>query len=167
MALLCFLPIVICPDWIESDSLNGSVGVMCPSVIILFSYMNTFLPAPPGPWVNSLFILDPKILKIGASWYVSVFCSFCCCFSVTKSCLTLCNPGLQRAKLPCPSPSPRVGSDSCPLSLLTMSSSAALFSFQSFSAWGSFQWLSSSHQVAKVLELQLQSFQWIFRVDFL
>ena len=34
---------------------------------------------------------------------------------------------------------------------------------------GLFQWLSSSHQVAKVLELQLQqqSFQWIFRTDFL
>ena len=32
-----------------------------------------------------------------------------------------------------------------------------------------FQWVSSLHQVAKVLELQLlpQSFQWIFRVDFL
>ena len=32
-----------------------------------------------------------------------------------------------------------------------------------------FQWVSSSHQVAKVLELQLQhhSFQWIFRIDFL
>ena len=34
---------------------------------------------------------------------------------------------------------------------------------------GHFQWVSSSHQVAKVLELQLQyqSFQWIFRTDFL
>ena len=29
-----------------------------------------------------------------------------------------------------------------------------------------FQWVGSLHQVAKVLELQLQSFQWIFRVDF-
>ena len=31
------------------------------------------------------------------------------------------------------------------------------------------QWVDSSHQVAKVLELQLQlqSFQWIFRVDFI
>ena len=28
-----------------------------------------------------------------------------------------------------------------------------------------FQWFSSSHQVAIILELQLQSFQWIFRVD--
>ena len=34
---------------------------------------------------------------------------------------------------------------------------------------GLFQWVSYSHQVAKVLEFQLQhqSFQWIFRVDFL
>ena len=33
---------------------------------------------------------------------------------------------------------------------------------------GLFQWVSSSHQVAKVLELQLQhqSFQWIIRTDF-
>ena len=34
---------------------------------------------------------------------------------------------------------------------------------------GLFKWVSSSHQVAKVLKLQLQyqSFQWIFRTDFL
>ena len=35
--------------------------------------------------------------------------------------------------------------------------------------WGLFKWVSSSHQVAKVVEFQLQhqSFQWIFRTDFL
>ena len=35
--------------------------------------------------------------------------------------------------------------------------------------WGLFQWVSSSHQVARVIELQLQhqSFKWMFRVDFL
>ena len=34
---------------------------------------------------------------------------------------------------------------------------------------GPFQWVGSSHQAARVLEVQLQhqSFQWIFRVDFL
>ena len=39
----------------------------------------------------------------------------------------------------------------------------------SFPASGFFQWVSSSHQMAKVLEFQLQhqSFQWIFRTDFL
>ena len=38
-----------------------------------------------------------------------------------------------------------------------------------FEQQGLFQWVSSLHQVAKVLEFQLQhqSFQWIFRVDFL
>ena len=34
---------------------------------------------------------------------------------------------------------------------------------------GFFKWVNSSHQVAKVLEFQLQyqSFQWMFRIDFL
>ena len=32
---------------------------------------------------------------------------------------------------------------------------------------GLFQWVGSSHQVAKVLEFQHKSFQWIFRTDFL
>ena len=32
---------------------------------------------------------------------------------------------------------------------------------------GLFQWVGSSHQVAEVLELWCQSFQWLFRVDIL
>ena len=41
--------------------------------------------------------------------------------------------------------------------------------FNLFQHQGLFQWAGSSHQVAKGLELQLQhqSFQWIFRIDFL
>ena len=53
--------------------------------------------------------------------------------------------------------------------LLTISSSIASISscLQSFPA-SVFQWVSSSHQVAKALKLQVQcqSFQWIFRVYF-
>ena len=72
--------------------------------------------------------------------------------SVTQSCLTLCGPyGLQHARLPCPSPSPRVCSNSCPLSRWchpTISSSVTLFSscHPSFSASGSFPipWLLAS-----------------------
>ena len=43
------------------------------------------------------------------------------------------------------------------------------FAVNLFQHQGLFQWVSYSHQVAKVLELQLQhqSFQWIFRTDFL
>ena len=147
--------------------------------------------------------------------------------------------GLQHSRLPCPSPTPRAYSNSCPSSQWchpTISSSVIPFfsHLQSFSAsvqfssvsqssltlcspmdcstpglpvhhqlpeftqthahWvsdaiqpshplsslsspafnlsqhqGLFKWVSSSHQVAKVLEFQLQhqSFQWIFRTDFL
>ena len=39
-----------------------------------------------------------------------------CCCSAPKSCLTLQLHGLQPAKLSCPSPSPRVCSNPCPLS---------------------------------------------------
>ena len=53
----------------------------------------------------------------------------------------------------------------CPSSSVTPFSSCPQF----FQHQGLFQWVSSSHQVAKVPELQLQhqSFQWIFKVDFL
>ena len=82
--------------------------------------------------------------------------------------------GLQRTSLPCPSPSPRACSNPCPLSQWchpTVSSSVLPFSsyLQSILASGLFQWVGSSYQVAKVLELQPQhqSFPWMFRVDFL
>ena len=43
-----------------------------------------------------------------------------------------------------------------------------LFLPSTFPSTSLFQWVSSSHQVAKVLKFQLQhqSFQWIFRTDF-
>ena len=40
---------------------------------------------------------------------------YCCCYSVAKSCATLRPHGLQHARLPGPSPSPRVCSNSCPI----------------------------------------------------
>ena len=58
-------------------------------------------------------------------------CTGGCC-SVAKLCLTLQPCGLQHTRLPCPPLSPRVCSNSCPLSqwcYLSISSSAAPFSF--------------------------------------
>ena len=82
--------------------------------------------------------------------------------------------GLQHTRLPCPSPLLQLAQthvhqvgdatqSSCPL----LSRSPPTFNLSQF--LGLFQGVSSSHQVAKVLELQLQhqSFQWIFRIDFL
>ena len=63
--------------------------------------------------------------------------------SVAQLCLTLQPHGLQHPRPPCPSPTPRVCSNSCPLSWWcnpTISSSVVPFSFslQSFPASGSF-----------------------------
>ena len=80
---------------------------------------------------------------------------------------------LQQASLPCPSTSPGVCSNSCPLSqwcYSTISSSVALFSlaFNFSQLQGLFPMSQLFVSVVRVLELQLQhqSFQWIFGVDF-
>ena len=82
--------------------------------------------------------------------------------------------GLQHARPPCPSPTPGVYSNSCPLSqwchpTIHPLSSPSPPAFNLSQYQGLFKWVSSSHQVAQVLELQLQhqSFQWTFRTDFL
>ena len=102
--------------------------------------------------------------------------------SVTQSCLTLCDP-MNRSTpgLPVHHQLPEstqthihcVGDAIQPSHPLLSPSSPALNLSQH---QGLFQWVSSSHQVAKVLEFQLQhqSFQWInqsglisFRMDWL
>ena len=95
--------------------------------------------------------------------------------SVTQSCPTLCDP------MACSTPGFPVHHQ---LSELTQThvhrigdaiqpshplSSPSPPNFNLSQHQGLFKWVSSSHQVAKVLEFQLQhqSFQWIFRTDFL
>ena len=91
--------------------------------------------------------------------------------SVQFSCSVMSNSlwphGLQHARPPCPSPTPRVYSNSCPLSWWwhsTISSSVVPFSsrLQSFPASGSFpksQLFTSGGQILE-FHLQHQSFQW-------
>ena len=82
--------------------------------------------------------------------------------------------GLKHTRLPCLSLSPRVCSNLCPLSQWchpTISSSvASFFSYpQSLPASGSFpmsRLFTSGNQILE-LQFQHQSFQWIFRIDFL
>ena len=48
--------------------------------------------------------------------YLASYIYICCCCTLAQLCPTLCDPHrLQHARLPCPSPSPRVCSNSCPL----------------------------------------------------
>ena len=78
--------------------------------------------------------------------------------------------GLQNTRLLCLSPMPGVYPNLCPLSQWChpsiSSSSPPAFNLSQHQ--GLFQWVSSLHQVVKVLEFQLQhqSFQIIFRADF-
>ena len=115
-------------------------------------------------------------------WESSVFSICCalkaalksCCCSVTKPCLTVCDPmDCSTPGLPIPHHLlvfaqvhiHRVG-DAIQLSYpLSPSSPSALNLSQH---QGLFHWVDSSHLVAKVLEVRLQhqSFQWVFRVDF-
>ena len=130
-----------------------------------------------GPDVRwNLWLIKPmrSEIKIGE---VSRDCllSWVICCSVAQLCLTLCNP------LYCSPPGflvlhyllefaekhvHWVGDAIQPSHPLSSPSPPA---FNLSQHQGLFQWVSSSHQVAKVLELQLhhQSFQWIFRIDFL
>ena len=89
-------------------------------------------------------------------FFLSAFC-LRCCFSVAKSCLTLRPHGLQHARLPCPSLSPRVCSNSCPLSwwryiIISSPITPSSFCLSLSQHHGLFQWVSFSHQVAHVLE---------------
>ena len=80
----------------------------------------------------------------------------------------------QHARPPCPSPTPRAYSNSCPLSQWchpAISSSVVPLSScpQSLPASESFQMSQFFTSGGQILEFQLQhqSFQWIFRIDFL
>ena len=79
----------------------------------------------------------------------------------------------KHARLPCPSATAGTHSNSSPSSqwchpTISYSVSPSPPAFNLSQNQGLFQWVSSSHQMAKILELQLQhqSFQWIFRTDF-
>ena len=114
-----------------------------------------------NPWMENHGYGEPTI-RLYMNFYMSEGLVPLCCFSATKLCLILKRPhGLQHTRLPCPSLSPGVCSNSRPLSwwrYRAISSFAAPFSFclQSFPYHGLSQWVSSSHQVVSVLELQLQ-----------
>ena len=97
---------------------------------------------------------------------------YSCCL-ITKSCLTLCDP-MEWSVLGFPvlhylpefaQTHVHWVSDAIPPSHPLSAPSPPALNLSQHQ--GLFQWVSSSHQVAKVLELQHQSFQWIFRVDFL
>ena len=141
------------------DSPGKSTGVECHALlqgIFTTQVLNPYLLSPA---------LAGGFFTTNATWEFH----FCLSDQISRSVVSDClRPHeSQHARPPYPSPTPGVYSNSCPLSWwchLTISSSVAPFSscLRSFPASGSFQRVSSSHQVAKVLEFKLQHqfFQW-------
>ena len=135
-------------------------------------FMNSHLVHDIQSWYSNKHLRNPmQISGVLAELLLPDW--FCC--SIIQSCPTLCDP------MDCSSPVfpvlhhlPEfaqthlhwVDEDIQPSHPLSSLSHPA---FNLSQHQGLFQWVSSSHQVAKVLEFQLQhqSFQWIFRTNFL
>ena len=146
------------------------------SIFFFASLISTYTVVYPCsflPVTTSCQKLFPKIAvkkKYTCSYlYVPLFTLNVEYYCHSPSCCSLFSPlvmsnslkryGLQHTRLPCPSQTPRVCLNSCPLSpwchpshpLLHPSPPACnLYQHQ-----GLFQWVGFSHQVAKILELQL------------
>ena len=144
---------VACQLLCSWDSPSKNTGVGCYAF-----FQGTFWTQGSSPHFLSLLCWQAGSLPLALA-------GFCCCCSVSKS--TPWTAALQASlsftiswsllKL---MPIESV----IPSNHLSPSSPLALNLSQH---QGLFQWVSSLHQVAKVLELQLQFFQWIFRIDFL
>ena len=134
-----------------------------------------------GPWFSSkyqkIYYLLNALCGRHWVWYFAAV-SKLNKFSVQFACSVVSNSlwphGLQHTRPPCPSPTLRVYSSSCPLNWWchpTISSSVIPFSscLQLSQHQGLVKWVSSLHQEAKILEFQLQhqSYQWTTRTDLL
>ena len=128
---------------------------------------------------TNIYLLKFKYFNIAQFWLLFSCIKFKPMFSsVQFSCSVVSDSlqpyELQHTRLPCPSPTLGVYSDSCPLSRWchpAISSSVIPFSscLQSFPPSRSFpmsQFFPSGGQVLEY-QLQHQSFQWIFSTDFL
>ena len=128
--------------------------------------------------INNQCVVNHWLLICCGTWAMSeklrVLIRSCCCCSVAQLCLTLCNP--TDCSMPCfpvlhhlleLAQNHHWVGDAIQTSHPLLLPSPPTFNLSQHQ--GLFQWVGSSHQVAKVLELQLQhqSFQWTVRTNFL
>ena len=175
-------------NWLSILSSLGTVIVFLSVYFCVLRPWFRFLPA----W--GMQVVITHIYRLGApklAWTKKCGLTDCCqgawqmspairinkgyCCSVAKSCLTLCDP------MDCSTPGipvlhylPELAKNHIywvrdVIQQSHLLSSPSLPAFNLAQHQGLFQWINSSHQVAKVLEFQLQhqSFQWIFRTDIL
>ena len=122
----------------------------------------------PNPEVE---LMSPGLHLAGGFLPLRHLESLLLCCSFAQSCLTLCDsmdcsmPGFPVLHHVLEFAQTQVHwvDDAIQPSHLLLSPSPA---FKLSQHQGLFKWFSTSYQVAKILELQHQSFQWIFSVDF-
>ena len=139
---------------------------------LFFSILYTILNQN-SPVISSSFAIGHLLVHVSGKQPVRAFINSFQFSSVTQSCLTLYDPmdcstrGLpvHHQLLMLAQTHVHQVSDAIHPSHPLSSPSPPAFNLSQHQLL--FQWVSSSHQVAKVLELQHQSFQWIFRTDFL
>ena len=155
--------------WTETYLLVGNVNSISQSVV-------DRVPKKLDPGLFPLIILVPHIgckshlCQLTIVLPMGRMLKCCCCCSIIKSCPTLCDPmdfPILHYLLEFAQTHVHWVDDAIQSSHHLSPPSPPAFSLSQHQ--GLFQWIGSSHQVAKVLELQLQhqSFQWIFRTDFL
>ena len=138
-----WVPSLIPQHWITNpinfNLLNCILNQVLGWFLCMLKFENCWNLVPPSPWLEGFS-------------------------SVQYSCSVMSDSlrplQLQHTRSSCPSPTPGVHSNSCPLSWWchpAISSSVVLPSScpQSLPASGYFQWVNSLHEVAKVLEFQL------------
>ena len=161
--------------WRNTSALTPNRNKVSPKGLLLPEFMLLNLNVPGKWYLGKLFSFFPNNRNLLShnlcTWEVSVqFSSF------NRSVMfdSLWPHGLQQARPPCPSPTPGVHSDSCPLNrwchpTVSFCHPPSLPTFNLSQHQGLFKWVSSSNLMAKGLEFQLQHqcFQWTFRTDFL
>ena len=150
--------------WNDNCSSFSQSSLPMPKKILLLYSLSHKYPSPFQIWYLFSSLLTWQIKKKKPSVQ----------FSQSVMSNSLWPHGLQHSRPPCPSPTPGAYSNSCPSCRWchpTISSSVVPFSscLQSFPAPGSFPMSLFFASGGQVLEFQLhhQSFQWIFRTDFL
>ena len=147
---------------------NGNSGYPCLVPDFRGKFFSTECDVSCGFVINGCYYLEICFLYKNSIEVHVVY--ECCCCSVTQSCPTLCDP------MNCSTPSfpvllPELAQTHVNWVTDTIQPSRPLSSPSSaFNlTWhqGVFQLAGYSNQTATVLELKYQSFQWVFRVDFL
>ena len=118
-------------------------------------------------------VLDIRDINMKKLWSLSLRKLYCC-YSVAQTCPTLCDPiDCNTQGFPVLYHLPEFTQTHVHWIGVAIQSSQSMSSpsppaFSLSQHQGLFQWVSSLYQVAKVgLQLHHQSFQWIFRTDFL